>query len=136
MRCLSVSIDIVNAINAKDTIRLYRKGENMEKYIFNQNCDTIWKIEDCTPIQRVSNTIYGVGYPVEDDFTQGEEDRPNRGLKKHLIELGNYDSEDRAIWVMILLVRWLNNFEGDPVFVMPEYKHDTNLIEELGGVDE
>lgn len=32
MRCLSVSIDIVNAINAKDTIRLYRKGENMRKF--------------------------------------------------------------------------------------------------------
>lgn len=126
----------------------------MKKFILSQNCEIIWGIADDTVIQRVKNQILTVGYPIyEDDIAdqcQEEEDVATVGLKKHLIELGTYDSEDRARNVMVLLVRWLRQLDGaDPVFIMPEYDqnvsfdgkgtliyHNTNLFEDLGEPDE
>lgn len=126
----------------------------MKKFILSQNCEIIWGIADDTVIQRVKNQIFTVGYPIyEDDIAdqcQEEEDVATVGLKKHLIELGNYDSEDRARNVMVLLVRWLRQLDGaDPVFIMPECDqnvsfngksaliyHNTNLVEDLGEPDE
>lgn len=126
----------------------------MKKFILSQNCEIIWGIADDTVIQRVKNQIFTVGYPIyEDDIAeqcQEEEDVATVGLKKHLIELGTYDSEDRARNVMVLLVRWLRQLDGaDPVFIMPEYDqnvsfdgkgtliyHNTNLVEDLGEPDE
>lgn len=126
----------------------------MKKFIVSQNCEIIWGIADDTVIQRVKNQIFTVGYPIyEDDIAdqcQEEEDVATVGLKKHLIELGTYDSEDRARNVMVLLVRWLRQLDGaDPVFIMPEYDqnvsfdgkgtliyHNTNLFEDLGEPDE
>lgn len=126
----------------------------MKKFILSQNCEIIWGIADDTVIQRVKNQIFTVGYPIyEDDIAdqcQEEEDVATVGLKKHLIELGTYDSEDRARNVMVLLVRWLRQLDGaDPVFIMPEYDqnvsfdgkgtliyHNTNLFEDLGEPDE
>jgi hypothetical protein len=57
-------------------------------------------------------------------------------MKEHIVELGIYDSEERANIVMIHLMRWLNNLEGDSVFIMPEYNANVDLIERLGDVDE
>lgn len=126
----------------------------MKKFIVSQNCEIIWGIADDTVIQRVKNQILTVGYPIyEDDIAdqcQEEEDVATVGLKKHLIELGTYDSKDRAKNVMVLLVRWLRQLDGaDPVFIMPEYDqnvsfdgkgtliyHNTNLFEDLGEPDE
>lgn len=126
----------------------------MKKFILSQNCEIIWGIADDTVIQRVKNQIFTVGYPIyEDDIAdqcQEEEDVATVGLKKHLIELGTYDSEDRARNVMVLLVRWLRQLDGaDPVFIMPEYDqnvsfdgknrlvyHNTNLHENFGEPDE
>lgn len=126
----------------------------MKKFIVSQNFEIIWGIADDIAIQRVKNQIFTVGYPIyEDDIAdqcQEEEDVATVGLKKHLIELGTYDSEDRARNVMVLLVRWLRQLDGaDPVFIMPEYDqnvsfdgkgtliyHNTNLVEDLGEPDE
>ena len=107
----------------------------MNKYIFNQGLDIIRNVNDCLPIQRVDNIIYGIGYNLEDDVLDLE-DVANKGMKKHLIELGIYDSEDRANMVMIFLVRWLRNLDGDSVFIMPEYAAKVDLIEEMGDVEE
>lgn len=126
----------------------------MKKFIISQNYEIIWGIADDTVVQRVKNRIFTVGYPIyEDDIAdqcQEEEDVATIGLKKHLIELGNYDSEERAINIMVFLVRWLRQLDGaDPVFIMPEYDqnvsfdgkhrlvyHNKNLIEDLGEPDE
>lgn len=126
----------------------------MKKFILSQNCEIIWGIADDTVIQRVKNQIFTVGYPIYEDDSedqcQEEEDVATVGLKKHLIELGIYDSEDRARNVMVLLVRWLRQLDGaDPVFIMPEYDqnvsfdgkgtliyHNMNLIEDFGEPDE
>ena len=126
----------------------------MKKFIVSQNFEIIWGVADDIVIQRVKNQIFTVGYPIyEDDIAdqcQAEEDVATIGLKKHLIELGTYDSEDRAINIMVLLVRWLRQLDGvDPVFIMPEYDqnvsfdgkhrlvyHNKNLIEDLGEPDE
>lgn len=126
----------------------------MKKFILSQNCEIIWGIADDTVIQRVKNQILTVGYPIyEDDIAdqcQEEEDVATVGLKKHLIELGTYDSKDRARNVMVLLVRWLRQLDGaDPIFIMPKYDqnvsfdgkgtliyHNTNLVEDLGEPDE
>lgn len=82
----------------------------MKKFIVSQNFEIIWGVADDIVIQRVKNQIFTVGYPIyEDDIAdqcQAEEDVATIGLKKHLIELGTYDSEDRAINIMVLLVRW------------------------------
>ncbi len=126
----------------------------MKKFIVSQNFEIIWGIADDIAIQRVKNQIFTVGYPIyEDDIAdqcQAEEDVATIGLKKHLIRLGTYDSEDRARNVMVLLVRWLRQLDGaDPVFIMPEYDqnvsfdgkhrlvyHNKNLIEDLREPDE
>ena len=126
----------------------------MKKFIVSQNFEIIWGVADDIVIQRVKNQIFTVGYPIyEDDIAdqcQAEEDVATIGLKKHFIELGTYDSEDRAINIMVLLVRWLRQLDGvDPVFIMPEYDqnvsfdgkhrlvyHNKNLIEDLGEPDE
>lgn len=126
----------------------------MKKFIVSQNFKIIWGVADDIVIQRVKNQILTVGYPIyEDDIAdqcQEEEDVATVGLKKHLIELGTYDSKDRARNVMVLLVRWLRQLDGaDPVFIMPEYDqnvsfdgkgtliyHNTNLFEDLGEPDE
>ena len=126
----------------------------MKKFIVSQNFKIIWGVADDIVIQRVKNQIFTVGYPIyEDDIAdqcQAEEDVATIGLKKHLIELGTYDSEDRAINIMVLLVRWLRQLDGaDPVFIMPGYDqnvsfdgkhrlvyHNKNLIEDLGEPDE
>lgn len=125
----------------------------MKKFIVSQNFEIIWGVADDAVIQRNGNSIIAVGYPVyEDDYedkSQIKEDVAEIGLKKHLIELGAYDSEEHANTVMIFLVRWLKGLDGaDSVFIMPEYnEHITcignqlmyckeDLIEELGGTDE
>ena len=126
----------------------------MKKFIVSQNFKIIWGVADDIVIQRVKNQIFTVGYPIyEDDIAdqcQEEEDVATIGLKKHLIELGNYDSEERAINIMVFLVRWLRQLDSaDPVFIMPEYDqnvsfdgkhrlvyHNKNLIEDLGEPDE
>lgn len=126
----------------------------MKKFIVSQNFEIIWGVADDIVIQRVKNQIFTVGYPIyEDDIAdqcQAEEDVATIGLKKHLIELGTYDSEDRVINIMVLLVRWLRQLDGaDPVFIMPGYDqnvsfdgkhrlvyHNKNLIEDLGEPDE
>lgn len=101
----------------------------MEKYIVNQDYSVIRYAPDCMPIQ-----VFGMGYSVE-DYIQQLEDAPNKGMKEHLVELGIYDSEDRANAVMIQLYRWLNNLEGMPIFIMPGYTANVDLIEEFGEVD-
>lgn len=107
----------------------------MKKYIFNQGLDIIRNVDDCLPIQRIGNMIYGIGYSLEDNVLESE-DVANKGMKKHLIELGIYDTEDRANMVMVFLVRWLRNLEGGSVFIMPEYAAKVDLIEELGHITE
>lgn len=124
----------------KTTVMVYKQdirkdGNGMEKYIVDQDCSVIRYAPDCMPIQVIGNQIFGVGYSV-DDYIQQLEDMPNKGMKEHLIELGLYESEDRAKVVMIQLYRWLNNLEGLPIFIMPEYTANVDLIEKLGGVDE
>lgn len=118
----------------------------MEKYIVNQDCSVIRHAADCMPIQRVGNVIYGIDYSMEDDI-QAAEDTINRGMKKHIVELGIYDSEDSANVVMIFLIRWLKGIVSGTVFIMPGYdekivnEHDAliyksnNLLEEFGKVD-
>ena len=126
----------------------------MKKFIVSQNFKIIWGVSDDIVIRRVKNQIFTVGYPIyEDDIAdqcQAKEDVATIGLKKHLIELGTYDSKDRAINIIVLLVRWLRQLDGaDPVFIMPEYNqnvsfdgkhrlvyHNKNLIEDLGEPDE
>ncbi|MGN0355024.1 MAG: hypothetical protein ACI4EI_08100 [Muricoprocola sp.] len=118
----------------------------MQKYVFNQEMNAIWNAADCMPIHRVGNQIFGIAYSIE-DYIQNSEDVQNKGMKKHLIELGVYDSEERADLVMIYLVRWLRGLDGDNVFIMPAYNENIicrdgkliyrtqNLIEEMGEPD-
>lgn len=107
----------------------------MEKYIVNQDYSVIRYAPDCMPIQVIGNQVFGIGNSVE-DYIQQLEDVPNKGMKKHFVELGVYDSVERANAVMIQLYRWLNNLEGLPIFIMPGYTAKVDLIEELGGTDE
>lgn len=126
----------------------------MKKFIVNQSCEIIRGVSDDIEIIRDGDTIYIVGYPLTDTpeyqkelkQVQIEEDIAGIGLKKHLIELGSYDSEERAVNVMILLIRWLRGLDrNDPVFIMPECDqrvffdgkgrliyHNTDLLSDLG----
>lgn len=112
-----------------------KDGNRMEKYIVNQDYSVIRYAPDCMPIQVIGNQIFAVGYSVE-DYIQELEDVPNKGMKEHLVELGIYESKDRANAVMIQLYRWLNNLEGLPIFIMPGYTANVDLIEEMGETDE
>lgn len=107
----------------------------MEKYIVNQDYSVIRYAPDCMPIQVIRNRIFGVGYSAE-DYIQELEDAPNKGMKEHLVELGIYENEGYASVVMIQLIRWLNDLESLPIFIMPRYAANVDLIEELGGTDE
>lgn len=106
----------------------------MEKYIVNQDYSVIRYAPDCMPIQVIGNQVFGMGYSVE-DYIQQLEDAPNKGMKEHIVELGIYENEDRANDVMIQLYRWLNNLEGMPIFIMPGYTANVDLIEKMGDVD-
>lgn len=107
----------------------------MEKYIVNQDYSVIRYAPDCMPIQIIGNRIFGIGYSVE-DYVQELEDVPKEGMKEHLVELGIYESEGYASVVMVQLMRWLNDLESLPIFIMPGYAAKKDLLEELGGADE
>lgn len=98
-----------------------KKGKDkMSKRIISQ--DGISRPEESYEFLLAGNRILAVGHNLEDEVTE-QEDCTGSGLKDHIVELGIYDSEEKAHVVWILLHSWINGNlnKGDNLFYMPKY---------------
>lgn len=114
----------------------------MSKRIISQ--DGVSRPKESYEFLCAGNQIFAVGHNLEDEVIE-QEDCTGSGLKDHVVELGIYDSEEKAQVVWILLHSWINGNlnKGDNIFYMPEYSDrvfvrdgrmiiEENLIEKFG----